>query len=144
MTFFIKLEQIIQTFIQNYKRCRIAKAIFRENKAGGMTLSDFRQYYKATVIKIVQYWYKEKYCIGTRKVRLNQGKLEVIKQEMARVNVDILRISETKWTRMGEFNSDDHYIYYCEQESLKEMEQLSQSTKESKIQYLDAVSKMTE
>ena len=50
---------------------------------------------------------------------MNQGKLEVVKQEMARVNVDILGISELKWTRMGEFNSDDHYIYYCEQESLR-------------------------
>ena len=49
---------------------------------------------------------------------MNQGKLEVIKQEMARVNVDILGISELKWTGMGEFNSDDHYIYYCRQESL--------------------------
>ena len=49
---------------------------------------------------------------------MNQGKLEVVKQEMARMNVDILGISELKWTRMGEFNSDDHYIYYCGQESL--------------------------
>ena len=50
---------------------------------------------------------------------MNQGKLEVVKQEMARVNVDILGISELKWTGMGEFNSDDHYIYYCEHESLR-------------------------
>ena len=50
---------------------------------------------------------------------MNQGKLEVGKQEMARVNVDIQEISELKWTGMGEFNSDDHYIYYCRQESLK-------------------------
>ena len=50
---------------------------------------------------------------------MNQGKLEVVKQEMASVNVDILRISELKWTGMGEFNSDDHYIYYCGQESLR-------------------------
>ena len=50
---------------------------------------------------------------------MNQGKLEVVKQEMARVNVDILGISEQKWTAMGEFNSDDHYIYYCGQESLR-------------------------
>ena len=50
---------------------------------------------------------------------MNQGKLEVVKQEMARVNVDALRISELKWTGMGEFNSDDHYIYYCRQESLR-------------------------
>ena len=50
---------------------------------------------------------------------MNQGKLEVVKQEMARVNVDILEISKLKWTGMGEFNSDDHYIYYCGQESLR-------------------------
>ena len=50
---------------------------------------------------------------------MNQGKLEVVKQEMARVNIDILEISELKWTGMGEFNSDDHYIYYCGQESLR-------------------------
>ena len=57
---------------------------------------------------------------GTWDIRsMNQGKLEVVKQEMARVNVDILVISELKWTEMGEFNSDDHYIYYCEQESLR-------------------------
>ena len=64
--------------------------------------------------------YKEQYCIGTWNVRsMNQGKLEVVKQEMARVNVDIPGISKLKWTGMGEFNSDDHYIYYCGQESLK-------------------------
>ena len=63
---------------------------------------------------------KEQYCIGTWNVRSkNQGKLEVVKQEMARVNVDILGISKLKWTGMGEFNSDDHYIYYCWQESLR-------------------------
>ena len=63
---------------------------------------------------------KEQYCIGIWNVRsMNQGKLEVVKQEMARVNVDILGISELKWTGMGEFNSDDHYIYYCGQESLR-------------------------
>ena len=50
---------------------------------------------------------------------MNQGKLDLVKQEMARVNIDILGISEPKWTRMGEFNSDDHYIYYCGQESLR-------------------------
>ena len=63
---------------------------------------------------------KEQHCIGTWNVRsMNQGKLEVVKQEMARVNVDILGISELKWTGTGEFNSDDHYIYYCGQESLR-------------------------
>ena len=64
--------------------------------------------------------YKEQYCIGTWNVMsMNQGKLEVVKQEMARVNINILGISELKWTGMGEFNSDDHYIYYCGQESLR-------------------------
>ena len=64
--------------------------------------------------------YKEQYCIGIWNVRsMNQGKLEVVKQEMARVNIDILGISELRWTGMGEFNSDDHYIYYCGQESLR-------------------------
>ena len=64
--------------------------------------------------------YKEQYYIGTWNVRsVNQGKLEVVKQETARVNIDILGISELKWTAMGEFNSDDHYIYYCGQESLR-------------------------
>ena len=63
---------------------------------------------------------KELYCIGTWNVRsMNQGKLEVVKQEMARVNVDILGISELKWTGMGAFNTDDHYIYYYGQESLR-------------------------
>ena len=63
---------------------------------------------------------KEQYCIGTWNDRsMNQGKLEVVKHEMARVNIDILGISELKWTGTGEFNSDDHYIYYCGQESLR-------------------------
>ena len=63
---------------------------------------------------------KEQYCIGTWNVRyMNQGKLEVVKQEIARVNIHILGISELKWTGLGEFNSDDHYIYYCGQESLR-------------------------
>ena len=63
---------------------------------------------------------KEQYCIRTWSVRsMNQGKLEVVKQEIARVNVDILGISELKRTGMGEFNSDEHYIYYCRQESLR-------------------------
>ena len=67
----------------------------------------------------VQYC-KGQYCIGTWNVRsMNQGKLEVVKQEMARVNVDIFGISKLKWTGMGEFSSDDHYIYYSGQESLR-------------------------
>ena len=64
--------------------------------------------------------YKEQYCTGTWNVRsMNQGKLAVVKQEMVRLNVDILGISKLKWTGMGEFNSDDNYIYYCGQESLR-------------------------
>ena len=63
---------------------------------------------------------KEQYRIGSWNDRsMNQGKLEVVKQEMARVNVDTLGISELRWIGMGEFNSDDHYIYYCGQESLR-------------------------
>ena len=65
-------------------------------------------------------WCKEQYGIGTWNVRsMNQGKLKVVKQEMTRVNINILRISKLKWTGMGEFNSDDHYIYYCGRESLR-------------------------
>ena len=64
--------------------------------------------------------YKEQYCIRTWNVRsMNQGKLDVINQEMARVNIDILGISELKWMGMGEFNSNDNYIYFCGQESLR-------------------------
>ena len=63
---------------------------------------------------------EEQYYLGTWNVRsMNQGKLEVVKQEMARVNVNILGVSKLKWTGMGEFNSDDHFIYYCGQESLR-------------------------
>ena len=66
---------------------------------------------------------KEQYCIITWNVRsMNQGKLEVVKQEMARVNVNILGISKLKWIGMGEFNSDYHYIYYCGQESFRRNE----------------------
>ena len=74
---------------------------------------------------------------------MNQGKLEVVKQEMARVNSDILGISELKWSRMGEFNSNDHYIYYCGKESLRRNGALI-INKDSEMQYLDATSKMTE
>ena len=63
---------------------------------------------------------KEQYCIGTWNIRsLNQGKLEAVTQEMARVNVDILGNSKVKWTGMGELNSNDHYVYYCGQETLR-------------------------
>ena len=64
--------------------------------------------------------YKEQYCLGTWNVRsMNQDKLEVAKQKVTRMNNNILEISELKWTGMGEFKSDDHYIYYCGQESLR-------------------------
>ena len=75
---------------------------------------------------------------------MNQGKLEVVKQEMATVNIDILGISELRWTGMGEFNSNYHYIYYCGQESLRKYAVAIKSTKECEMQYLDAISKMTE
>ena len=75
---------------------------------------------------------------------MNQGKLEVVKQEMARVTVDIVGISKLKWTGRGELNSDDHYIYYCRQESLRRNGVAIWSTKESEMQYLEAISKTTE
>ena len=88
---------------------------------------------------------KEQYCIGTWNVRFtNQGKLEVVKQEMARVNFNILGISKLKWTGMGEFNSDDHYIYYCGQESPRRNGVAIIVNKRSEMQYLDAISKTTE
>ena len=74
---------------------------------------------------------------------MNQGKLEVVKQEMARVKVNILGLNKLKWTGVGEFNSDDHYIYYCGQESLRRNGG-SWSTKESEMQYSDEFSKTTE
>ena len=86
---------------------------------------------------------KEQYCLGTWNARsLNQGKLEAVKLEMARVNTDVLGISELKWTRMGKFNSDDHYIYYCGQESLKRNGVhiiVKKEKKKSKMQYLDSL-----
>ena len=83
---------------------------------------------------------KEQYCIGPWKVRsMKQCKLEV-----ARVNINILGISELKWIGMGEFYSDDHYIYYCRQESLRRNAVAIKVNKESKMQYLDAISKTTE
>ena len=75
---------------------------------------------------------------------MNQGKLEVVNQEMARVNVDVLEISKLRWTGMGEFNSDDHYIYYCGQESLRRNGVAIMVSKRVQMQYLDAISKMTE
>ena len=75
---------------------------------------------------------------------MNQAKLEVIKQEMPRLNIDILGISELKWTGMGEFNSDDHYIYYCGQEFLRRNGVAIIVNKTVKVQYVDAVSKAME
>ena len=74
---------------------------------------------------------------------MNQGKLEVVKQEMARVNIDILEISKLRWTGMGEYNSGDHYIYYCGQESLTRNGVAIMVNKSPKCKYLDAISKMT-
>ena len=88
--------------------------------------------------------WKEQYCIGTWNVMsMDQNKLEVVKQEMARVNIDILGIRELKWTRMGEFNSDDHYIYYCGQKSLRR-NGVALLVKQFEMQYLCAISKKTE
>ena len=75
---------------------------------------------------------------------MNQGKLEVVKHGMARLNVNILGISKLKWTGMSEFNSDDHYIYYCGQESLRRDGVAIMVNKRVQNQYLDAISKTTE
>ena len=84
-------------------------------------------------------------CIGTWNVRsMNQGKLEVIKQEMARMNINILGLSNLNWTGMEDFNSDDHYIYYCGQESLRRKGVAFIVNKRVRNAYLDAVSKTTE
>ena len=72
---------------------------------------------------------------------MNQGKLKAVKQEMARLNINILGVSKLKWPGMGEFNSDDHYIYYCGQESLRRN---GVAVIVNKMQYLDTISKMTE
>ena len=91
--------------------------------------------------------YKEQYCIGTWNVRsMNQGKWELVKQEMARMNVDILGISELKWTGMGEFNSDEHYIYHCGQETLRRngVALIVNKRVVVEMQYLDAIGKTTE
>ena len=89
---------------------------------------------------------KEQYCIGTWNDRsMNQGKLEVVKEEMARVNIEIQGISKPKWTEMGEFNSDDQYIYYCGQESLRRKGvAIIVNKKIQNAVLLDAISKMTE
>ena len=75
---------------------------------------------------------------------MNRGRLQVVKQEMARVNIDILGISELKWTGMGEFNSDDRYIYYCGQKSLRRNGVAVIVNKRVEMQFLDAITKMTE
>ena len=94
-------------------------------------------------MEVKSYAVKKQYCIGTWNVRsMNQGKLEVDEQEMARVNVDILGVSELKWTELGEFDSDDHYIYYCGQESLRRNGVAIIVNK--RVLYLDAISKTTE
>ena len=84
-------------------------------------------------------------AVGTWNIRsMNQGKLTVVRQKMARVNINILGISELKWTGTGEFNSDDHYIYYCGQESLRRNGVATIVNKKSDMQYLYAISKMIE
>ena len=75
---------------------------------------------------------------------MNRGRLQVVKQEMARVNIDILGISELKWTGMGEFNSNDNYIYYCGQKSLRRNGVAVIVNKRVEMQFLDAITKMTE
>ena len=89
--------------------------------------------------------HKEQYCIGIWNVRsMNQGKLEMVKEELARGNINILGITELKWMGMGELNLDNHYIYYCGQESLRRNGVALIVNKKVQMQYLGTVSKMTE
>ena len=88
---------------------------------------------------------KEQYCIGTWNIRcMNQGELDVFKQEMVRLNFDILGINELKWMGMGEFNSDNRYICYCGQESLRRNGVALIVSKRVQMQHLGSISKMTE
>ena len=88
---------------------------------------------------------KEQYCIVTWNVKsMNQGKFEVVKQEMARLNIKILGISELKWTEMGKFNSEDHYIYYGGQESLRRNGVALIVNKKAQNAVLGRISKTTE
>ena len=90
-------------------------------------------------------WCKRTICIRTWNVNfMNQGKSEEVKQKMAKVNINILGISELKWMGTGKFNSDDHFIYYCGQESLRRNGVAIIVKRESKMQYLDTISETTE
>ena len=103
------------------------------------------QLWISLVVKVKSRVCKEQYCIGTWNVRSrNQGKLDIVIQETATVNINIWGISELKCMGMGKFNSDGHYIYYCGQESLKRNGVTHTETKRSKMQDLDAISKMTQ
>ena len=98
---------------------RTTTNISRKNEVAGSTWNQ-RSVVNVSGDKSKIWCCKELYCIGTWNIRsMNQGKLEVVKQKMTRVNTDILGINELKWTGMGWFNSDDHYIYYYGQESLR-------------------------
>ena len=101
-------------------KVEISGEITPERMKGWSQSKNNNQLWMWLVIEAKVWCCKEQYCIGTWNIRsINQGKLEVVKQKIARVNIDILGISELKWTGMGEFNSDDHYIYYCGQDSLR-------------------------
>ena len=109
----------------------LPRSVGAQYATGGQWRNNYRKNEETEPKQNTQWWMwlkmesrqeccKEQYCTGTWNIRsMNQGKLEVVKQEMARVNIDILGFSKLKWTGMGEFNSSDHYIYYCGQESLR-------------------------
>ena len=98
----------------------ISGEITPERMKGWSQSKNNTQLWMGLVIEAMVKDVNSNYCIGTWNVRsMNQGKLEVVKQEMTRVNIDIPGIIKLRWTGMGDFNSDDHYIYYCGQESLR-------------------------
>ena len=115
----------------------------------GKTLLAFgllRFFSKAKLACYSRYLLTSYFCIPVPMMKRTSffGKLEVVEQEMARVYVNILGISELKWTGMGDYNSDNHYIYYCGRESIRRNGVAILVKKESKMEYLDAISKTTE
>ena len=121
-----------------------SREITRKNERASRSGTDVQLWMLCLVVTVQSNTAKNN-IIETRNVRsVNQGKLDVVKKAKAKVNTDILGISELKWTGMDEFNSDDHYTYCCGQEALRINGVAIIVKKESEMQYLDAISKMTE
>ena len=120
-----------------------SREITRKNERASRSGTDVQLWMLCLVVTVQSNTAKNN-LIETRNVRsVNQGKLDVVKKAKAKVNTDILGISELKWTQTGKFNLDDHDIYYCGQESLGNKRVTLTSQQESRMQYLGAISEMT-